>query len=98
MTVIHLNGRKRDGRHRSTRTGGDAESVTYEPIDTAARLAVEYAKAEAAKTGHVIHEDYAADLVTMFGEELRSSVMLAVSVVREPLFVPFTRFTIPDEI
>lgn len=97
MSVTHLNTRKRARKHRET-PAGDAESITYDPIETAARLAVQYAEAEAAKTGHLIHEDYAADLVTMFGEELRCSVQLAVSVVREPFFVPFTRFTIPDNI
>lgn len=91
MSVIHISTRKR-GRHRGKaapdEVTDDAASIVYGPIETAAHLAVEYAKAEAAKTGHVIHEDYAADLVTMFGEELRHSVSVAVAVMREPITSP----------
>lgn len=88
MTVHRMDDKKRKGpKHRREVPGRD-ESITYDPIETAVRLMVEHVKAEAAKAGHTVEDGYADDLLTVFGEELRHSVSVAVTVACEPLTSP----------
>lgn len=90
MAVIHINARKRVGKDAGRHRGGNpprgsAEKVTeHDPVKAAAALLVEYATMRAALGGYLISDDYAADLLTLFGEELRLQADMAVSVLEDP--------------
>lgn len=86
--TVHDMSKKRKGAKHRREVAGQDESIIYDPIETATHLMVEHVKAEAGKTGHTLEDGYADDLLRLFGEELRHSVNVAITVAREPLTSP----------